>query len=138
MGGTNREFAPKSSVLQRSVPNGAAPGGGILHASVGRRTYVLGGAQSDFARNLAREGLGLDALVREVVDDALTDAALDARTATALAVMLEEEAVCGLAPERADALASQLGVTSLLPTVRAFAARWASEHFCQHPPSKAA
>jgi len=47
--------------------------------SVGRRTYVLGGAQSDFARNLAREGVGLDALVREVVDDALSDAALDAR-----------------------------------------------------------
>lgn len=66
------------------------------------------------------------------------DAALDARTATALAVMLEEEAVCGLEPGRADALAAQLGVASLLPTVRAFAARWASEHRCQHPPSKAA
>lgn len=66
------------------------------------------------------------------------DAALDARTATALAVMLEEEAVCGLEPTRAEALATQLGVASLLPTVRAFAARWASEHRCQHPPSKAA
>jgi acetyl-CoA C-acetyltransferase len=40
--------------------------------------FVLGGAQSDFARHLAREGLGLADLTREVVDAALADARLEA------------------------------------------------------------
>jgi Acetyl-CoA acetyltransferase len=38
--------------------------------------WVLGGYQSDFARNLAREGVGIDGLVREVVEGALTSAGL--------------------------------------------------------------
>jgi acetyl-CoA C-acetyltransferase len=36
--------------------------------------WVLGGHQSDFARNLAREGVGLDGLVREVVEGTLAAA----------------------------------------------------------------
>lgn len=40
--------------------------------------FVLGGAQSDFARNLAREGGGLAELTREVVEAALDDARIDA------------------------------------------------------------
>lgn len=40
-------------------------------------TWVLGGARTDFARNLAREGLGIDALVDEVVRGALEEAAID-------------------------------------------------------------
>lgn len=39
--------------------------------------FVLGGAQSDFARNLAREGVGLAELTREVVEAALADAAVE-------------------------------------------------------------
>ncbi len=38
------------------------------------RVWVLGGYQSDFARNLAREDAGFDALVREVVEQTLADA----------------------------------------------------------------
>jgi acetyl-CoA C-acetyltransferase len=41
-------------------------------------TFILGGAQSDFARNLGREGVGLAELVGELVDAALADAALEA------------------------------------------------------------
>lgn len=41
--------------------------------------FVLGGHQTDFARNLAREGAGLDALTRETVEGALGDAALDVK-----------------------------------------------------------
>jgi acetyl-CoA C-acetyltransferase len=40
--------------------------------------FVLGGAQSDFARNLAREGVGLAELTREVVEAALADAQVEA------------------------------------------------------------
>jgi acetyl-CoA C-acetyltransferase len=39
--------------------------------------FVLGGAQSDFARNLAREGVGLAELTREVVEATLEDARVD-------------------------------------------------------------
>jgi len=42
-------------------------------------TFVLGGAQSDFARHLAREARELADLTGELVDAALADAALDAR-----------------------------------------------------------
>ena len=42
-------------------------------------TFVLGGAQSDFARHLAREGGGLAELTGELVDAALADAAIAAR-----------------------------------------------------------
>lgn len=40
-------------------------------------TWVLGGGRSDFARNVAKEGRGVDALVAEVVQLALDDAAID-------------------------------------------------------------
>lgn len=40
--------------------------------------FILGGAQSDFARNLAREGTDLFGLFREVVTDALASARTDA------------------------------------------------------------
>lgn len=40
-------------------------------------TFVLGGAQSDFQRNLGREGRELGELVGELADAALADAALD-------------------------------------------------------------
>ncbi|MVU80927.1 thiolase domain-containing protein [Nocardia sp. ET3-3] len=40
--------------------------------------HILGGAQTDFAVNWHRAGLGFDALVREVLEAALTDARLDA------------------------------------------------------------
>lgn len=40
--------------------------------------FVLGGAQTDFARNLAREGLGISDLVAEVVRETLADAQVDA------------------------------------------------------------
>lgn len=43
-----------------------------------RDIYILGGAQTDFARNWAREGLDLYAMFREVLDEALADAALEA------------------------------------------------------------
>jgi acetyl-CoA C-acetyltransferase len=39
--------------------------------------WVLGGAQSDFARNLTREGLDIADLTREVVDATLADAGVD-------------------------------------------------------------
>ncbi len=39
--------------------------------------FVLGGYQSDFARHLAREGVDLSELVREVVEGALSDARVD-------------------------------------------------------------
>ncbi len=54
-------------------------------------------------------------------------AALDARTATALAVLLTREALNGAAPGAADALAAQLGVDSLLPSLRLVAARGVQE-----------
>ncbi len=54
-------------------------------------------------------------------------AALDARTATALAVLLTREALNGAAPGAADALAAQLGVDSLLPSLRLAAARGVQE-----------
>jgi acetyl-CoA C-acetyltransferase len=38
--------------------------------------YILGGAQTDFARNFTREGLGLFDLIREAVQAGLADAAL--------------------------------------------------------------
>jgi acetyl-CoA C-acetyltransferase len=41
-------------------------------------TFILGGAQSDFARHLAREGIELGDLTGELVDAALADAAIDA------------------------------------------------------------
>ena len=40
-------------------------------------TFVLGGTQSDFARNLGRDGRELGDLVGDLVDGALADAALD-------------------------------------------------------------
>ena len=40
--------------------------------------FVLGGAQTDFARNYAREGLEVSDLVADVVRDTLADAAVDA------------------------------------------------------------
>ena len=40
--------------------------------------YVLGGAQTDFARNFAREGKEISDLFAEVVRDTLTDARVDA------------------------------------------------------------
>jgi len=52
-------------------------------------------------------------------------AALDARTATALAVLLTREALGGAPSAEADSLAAQLGVASLLPSLRLFAARGA-------------
>ncbi|KGE03615.1 acetyl-CoA acetyltransferase [Pseudohaliea rubra] len=39
--------------------------------------YILGGAQSDFARNWAREGLDLFAMFRETLEEAVTDAAIE-------------------------------------------------------------
>lgn len=39
--------------------------------------WVLGGHQSDFARNLAREGVGMDGLVAEVVEHTLAACGLD-------------------------------------------------------------
>jgi acetyl-CoA C-acetyltransferase len=41
--------------------------------------WVLGGYQSDFARNLTREGLGVDALVREVVEETLSASSVAAQ-----------------------------------------------------------
>ncbi|MCB0965001.1 MAG: thiolase domain-containing protein, partial [Acidimicrobiales bacterium] len=40
--------------------------------------WVLGGARTDFARNLTREGVGFDGLCAEVVADALADAGVRA------------------------------------------------------------
>lgn len=40
--------------------------------------HILGGAQTDFAVNWHRAGLGFDALIRDVLEAALTDARLDA------------------------------------------------------------
>ncbi len=39
--------------------------------------YLLGGAQTDFARNWAREGLDLYAMFRETLESAVDDAAID-------------------------------------------------------------
>lgn len=50
------------------------------HPSVTSPVFFLGGAQSDFARNIAREKKELVDLAREVVLDALEDAKVDART----------------------------------------------------------
>src|SRR5690606_15276603 len=43
----------------------------------GMTPFLLGGAQSDFARNLGREGRELADLVGELVDGALADAELE-------------------------------------------------------------
>ena len=40
--------------------------------------WILGGYQSDFARNLSREGRDFADLTREVVDQTLADAMIDA------------------------------------------------------------
>jgi acetyl-CoA C-acetyltransferase len=44
-----------------------------------KAVFFLGGCQTDFARNLAREGKELADLVREVTEGALADASLEAR-----------------------------------------------------------
>lgn len=54
-------------------------------------------------------------------------ASLDARTATALAVLLEGETMGVVPRAEVDALAGQLQLSSLLPALRSFAARWAPE-----------
>lgn len=41
------------------------------------RVYVLGGAQTDFARNWAREGLGIDAMMAETLEQGLTATRLE-------------------------------------------------------------
>ncbi|MBN8290845.1 acetyl-CoA acetyltransferase [Rhodobacter sp. NTK016B] len=41
--------------------------------------YILGGAQSDFARNWAREGLGIDAMMRDVLFEGLENTRLEPR-----------------------------------------------------------
>lgn len=41
------------------------------------RVYVLGGAQTDFARNWHREGLGIEAMMREVMTEGLAAAGLE-------------------------------------------------------------
>jgi acetyl-CoA C-acetyltransferase len=48
--------------------------------------FFLGGAQTDFARNIAREGKELADLVREVTLDALDDAHLDPKTVESIHV----------------------------------------------------
>lgn len=48
--------------------------------------YVLGGAQSDFARNLAREGASIVGLTGEVIDGALAAASLDLKAIEAIHV----------------------------------------------------
>lgn len=65
-------------------------------------------------------------------------AALDARTATALAVLLSREALSGAPATEADLLAAQLGVASLLPSLRFFAARGAAEEGAAPSPSQPA
>lgn len=40
------------------------------------KVFILGGAQTDFARNWKKEGKGMIALLKEVVADGLTDAGL--------------------------------------------------------------
>ena len=51
-----------------------------------RPVFVLGGAQTDFARNLAREGGTLDGLVGESVDRTLAAAAVEVETIEAIHV----------------------------------------------------
>lgn len=41
--------------------------------------FILGGCQTDFARNYAKEGLEISDMVRDVVDGTLTDAGVEAR-----------------------------------------------------------
>ena len=48
--------------------------------------WILGGYQSDFARNLTREGVGFDGLTAEVVRGALDDAGIGARDVGAVHV----------------------------------------------------
>jgi len=45
----------------------------------GNSVYVLGGAQTDFARNWSREGLEIDALMGEVLEDGLARTGLEPR-----------------------------------------------------------
>ncbi len=49
-------------------------------------TFILGGAQTDFARNFAREGADLAAVVGEVIDDALAAAGVETRDVGAIHV----------------------------------------------------
>lgn len=49
-------------------------------------TFVLGGAQTDFARNLGREGFGLAEALREALQGALADARVDAKDVGAIHV----------------------------------------------------
>jgi acetyl-CoA C-acetyltransferase len=55
-------------------------------ARVTAPSFVLGGEQTDFARNFAREGADLSALVGDIVDAALEAAAVDARDIGAIHV----------------------------------------------------
>ncbi|MCA0205386.1 MAG: acetyl-CoA acetyltransferase [Proteobacteria bacterium] len=48
--------------------------------------YILGGAQSDFARNWSREGLGIDAMMREVLFEGLENTRLEPRDLQAVHV----------------------------------------------------
>ncbi len=41
--------------------------------------YILGGAQTDFARNWSREDLGIDAMMKEVLEDGLSATRLEPR-----------------------------------------------------------
>jgi acetyl-CoA C-acetyltransferase len=43
---------------------------------MGANVYILGGAQTDFSRNWMKEGKGVIALLREVIDDGLEDIGL--------------------------------------------------------------
>ena len=38
-----------------------------------RKVYILGGAQTDFERNWTKEGKGMIALLKEVIEDGLSD-----------------------------------------------------------------
>ena len=41
-----------------------------------KKIYVLGGAQTDFERNWSKEGKGVIALLKEVIDDGLRNIGL--------------------------------------------------------------
>ena len=49
-----------------------------MSATTGGNVWILGGYQSDFARNLTREGRDFADLTREVVDQTLAEAMIDA------------------------------------------------------------
>ena len=44
-----------------------------------RRTYILGGFQTDFARNWTKEGKGIAAMIREVLDGGFSNTGIDLR-----------------------------------------------------------